>query len=62
MDKDECYRIKERGIDIENEIIKKTRAYKEGKIVYLDGVNWYFSSNGVTTEAEKLDEILNELK
>ena len=48
--------------DIENDIIKKTRAYKEGKIVYLDGVNWYFSSNGVTTEAEKLDEILNELK
>ena len=48
--------------DIENDIIKKTRAYKEGKIVYLDGVNWYFSANGVTTEAEKLDEILNELK
>ena len=48
--------------DIENDIIKKTRAYKEGKIVYLDGVNWYFSSNGVTTEAEKLDEILEELK
>ena len=48
--------------DIENDIIKKTRAYKEGKIVYLDGVNWYFSGNGVTTEAEKLDEILNELK
>ncbi len=48
--------------DIENDIIKKTRAYKEGKIVYLDGVNWYFSSNGITTEAEKLDEILNELK
>ncbi|MER1986287.1 MAG: siderophore ABC transporter substrate-binding protein [Solibacillus sp.] len=48
--------------EIENDIIKKTRAYKEGKIVYLDGVNWYFSSNGVTTEADKLDEILNELK
>lgn len=48
--------------DIENDIIKKTRAYKEGKIVYLDGTNWYFSSNGVTTEADKLDEILNELK
>lgn len=48
--------------DIENDIIKKTRAYKEGKIVYLDGVNWYFSSNGVTTEVDKLDEILNELK
>lgn len=48
--------------EIENDIIKQTRAYKEGKIVYLDGVNWYFSSNGVTTEADKLDEILNELK
>ena len=48
--------------DIENDIIKKTRAYKEGKIVYLDGVNWYFSSNGITTEVEKLQEILDELK
>lgn len=48
--------------EIENDIIKKTRAYKEGKIVYLDGVNWYFSSLGVTTESDKLDEILNELK
>ena len=48
--------------EIENDIIKQTRAYREGKIVYLDGVNWYFSANGVTTEAEKLDEILNELK
>jgi iron complex transport system substrate-binding protein len=47
--------------DIENDIVKQTRAYKESKIVYLDGVNWYFSSNGITTEADKLDEILNEL-
>lgn len=48
--------------DIENDIIKQTRAYKEGKIIYLDGTNWYFSSNGITTEADKLDEILDELK
>lgn len=48
--------------EVENDIIKKTRAYEEGKIVYLDGINWYFSSNGITTEAAKLDEILNELK
>jgi len=48
--------------DIENDIVKQTRAYKEGKIVYLDGTNWYFSSNGVTTEAAKLQEILDELK
>lgn len=49
-------------MDIENDIIKQTRAYKEGKIVYLDGTNWYFSSNGVTTETAKLQEILDELK
>lgn len=48
--------------EIENEIIQKTSAYKEDKIVYLDGVTWYFSSNGITTEADKLDEILTELK
>lgn len=48
--------------EIENDIIKQTRAYKEGKIVYLDGSTWYFGSNGATTEVEKMDEILNELK
>ena len=48
--------------DVENDIIKKTSAYKNGKIVYLDGITWYFSSGGITTEAAKIDEILNELK
>ncbi|MFJ7737074.1 siderophore ABC transporter substrate-binding protein [Lysinibacillus sp. NPDC097287] len=48
--------------DIENDIIKKTKAYQNGKIVYLDGTNWYFSSNGITTEMEKMQEILDELK
>lgn len=48
--------------EIENDIIKQTRAYKEGKIVYLDGTTWYFSSNGATTEISKLQELLDELK
>lgn len=48
--------------DIENDIIKKTAAYKNDKIVYLDGTTWYFSSNGITTEQAKLQEILDELK
>lgn len=48
--------------DVENDIIKKTSAYKNGKIVYLEGTTWYFSSNGITTEAEKINEILDELK
>ncbi|HWL26939.1 MAG TPA: siderophore ABC transporter substrate-binding protein [Ureibacillus sp.] len=48
--------------EIENDIIKQTRAYKEGKIVYLDGTTWYFSSNGATTEVTKIQEVLDELK
>lgn len=48
--------------DVENDIIKQTRAYKEGKIVYLYGGNWYFASGGVPTEMEKIQEILDELK
>lgn len=47
--------------DLENDIIKQTRAYKDGKIVYLDGITWYYSSGGITTETSKIDEILNEL-
>ena len=48
--------------EVENDIIKKTRAYKEDKIVYLDGTTWYFGSNGATTEISKMQEILDELK
>lgn len=48
--------------EIENDIVKKTTAYKKGQIVYLDGTNWYFSSNGARTEIEKMQEILDELK
>ncbi|HWL13234.1 MAG TPA: siderophore ABC transporter substrate-binding protein [Ureibacillus sp.] len=48
--------------EIENDIIKQTRAYKEGNIVYLDGTTWYFGSLGATTEVSKVQEILDELK
>ena len=48
--------------DIENDIIKQTQAYKNGKIVYLDGANWYFGSNGYSIEMAKMQEILDELK
>lgn len=48
--------------DIENDIVKKTTAYKKGQIVYLDGTNWYFSSIGARTEVDKMQEILDELK
>ena len=48
--------------EVENDIIKQTRAYKEGNIVYLDGTTWYFGSLGATTEVSKAQEILDELK
>lgn len=48
--------------DIENDIIKQTVAYKNGKIVYLDGVLWYLAGGGLTSELAKIEEILAELK
>lgn len=48
--------------DMENNIIKKTQAYQNGKIVYLDGPLWYLSGGGLQSEMMKIDEILNELK
>lgn len=48
--------------DMENEIIKKTNAYKNGKIIYLDGPLWYLSGGGLQSELAKIDEILAELK
>ena len=48
--------------DMENDIIKETTAYKNGKIVYLDGPLWYLSGGGVQSELAKIQEILGELK
>lgn len=48
--------------DIENDIVKKTTAYKNDHIVYLDGPLWYLSGGGLQSELAKIEEILNELK
>lgn len=32
---------------VENELVKKTNAYKEGKIIYLDAGYWYLSGGGL---------------
>ncbi|RID82733.1 siderophore ABC transporter substrate-binding protein [Peribacillus asahii] len=48
--------------DMENEIVKKTQAYKNNKIVYLDGPLWYLSGGGLQSELAKIEEILAELK
>jgi len=48
--------------DMENEIIKKTEAFKNNRIVYLDGPLWYLSGGGLQSEYAKIQEILAELK
>ncbi len=48
--------------DMENEIIKKTQAYQNNRIVYLDGTLWYLSGGGLQSELAKIEEILNKLK
>lgn len=48
--------------DMENDIIKKTTAYQNGRIVYLDGPLWYLSGGGLQSEYAKIEEILNKLK
>lgn len=48
--------------DLENEIVKKTAAYRNDRIVYLDGPLWYLSGGGLQSELAKIQEIVAELK
>lgn len=48
--------------DMENEIIKKTQAYQNKRVVYLDGPLWYVSGGGLQSELAKIEEVLAELK
>jgi iron complex transport system substrate-binding protein len=48
--------------DLENDIIKQTTAYKNKRIVYLDGPLWYLSGGGLQSELAKIQEVLDELK
>lgn len=43
--------------DIENDIVKKTTAYKEGKIIYLNPEVWYLSGGGLQSVAEMAKEV-----
>jgi iron complex transport system substrate-binding protein len=42
---------------IENELVKKTNAFKNGKIVYLDPSYWYVSGGGLVSVAQMVQEI-----
>lgn len=45
----------------ENELVKKTDAYKNGKIVYLNAEVWYASNGGFMSTEEMVNEILDAL-
>ena len=43
----------------ENELMKKTDAYKNGNIVYLDAAVWYTAIGGFTSTEKMVDEVSN---
>lgn len=42
---------------VENALVRQTRAYKEGRITYLDPTYWYLSGGGLTSLAKMLSDI-----
>jgi len=44
--------------DIENKLIQQTKAYKNGKIIYLDPQIWYLSGGGITSTNQMIEDIV----
>ncbi len=47
---------------IENQLVKKTKAYQNGNIVYLDPNIWYLSGGGLQSVSEMVSEIDKSMK
>jgi len=47
---------------LETDLIRQTKAYKDGKFIYLDPVVWYVSGGGTTSVNKMIDEIDAVLK
>ncbi|WNC14736.1 siderophore ABC transporter substrate-binding protein [Brevibacillus brevis] len=47
---------------LDNDLIKNTKAYKNGQIIYLDQNYWYLSGGGLVSTANMADEVLADLK
>lgn len=47
--------------DLENDLIKKTKAYRNDRIIYLDGALWYLGGGGLVSELDKIEEVLEKL-
>ncbi|GED20327.1 siderophore ABC transporter substrate-binding protein [Kurthia gibsonii] len=48
--------------DLENELIKKTNAYKNGKIVYLNAETWYLAGGGIESVSQMVTDASAALK
>lgn len=42
---------------VENDLVKNTNAFKNGKIIYLDPNYWYLSGGGLISVSEMLKEV-----
>ena len=42
---------------MENELIKKTTAYKNNRIIYLNTIYWYTISGGYTSTMSMIEEV-----
>lgn len=42
---------------VENDLVKKTEAYKNNKIIYLNGEYWYLSGGGLLSMKEMIKEV-----
>jgi len=47
---------------IENSLVKKTNAYKNGKIIYLDPGYWYLSGGGLESVSEMVKEAVKGIE
>lgn len=47
---------------LDNEIVHKTKAWKAGRIVYVNPVNWYLVGTGLQALQKNVDEIADALK
>lgn len=47
---------------LENELVKETNAYKNGKIIYLDPYIWYISGGGLASFAAMIEEVESALR
>ncbi|MBQ9683727.1 MAG: ABC transporter substrate-binding protein [Neisseriaceae bacterium] len=47
---------------LDNDVIKKSKAFKNGNIVYLNARNWYLMNGGLTAMGEMIDEVAAAVK